>query len=270
MKSPVVAMRLALALLTLCLLLPAGPLQAGESLSLLVFTRTEGFRHDSIEDGVAMLRQIASEEGATLERTEETDLFTPASLANYDVVIWLSTTGDVLDADEQAAFEGFIQGGGGWLGIHAAADCEYDWPWYGQLLGNGAWFRSHPPIQVATLEVEDPFHPGAGTFETTTSFEDEWYNFRANPRPVVNVVMTLDETSYDPGKGAMGDDHPIAWAHPFDGGRAFYTALGHRPQTFADPRFKEKIRGALRWVSETFLFTDGFESGDAGAWTTEP
>ncbi len=267
MKSHTATIRLTLLLVTLAASHPAASLYAGESLDLLVFSRTEGFRHPSIEDGVAMLTAIAAEEGATLERTEETDLFTPASLATYDAVIWLSTTGDVLDPDEQTAFEGFIQAGGGWLGIHAAADCEYGWPWYGQLLGNGAWFDSHPPVQVAALLLEDPSHPGAGTFGAMTSFEDEWYNFQANPRAVVDVVMTLDEGSYDPGAGAMGKDHPIVWAHEFDGGRAFYSALGHRSETFADPRFKEQIRGAVLWVAGVLLFTDGFESGDTSAWT---
>lgn len=266
----VATLRLPLLLLFLICLFPTAQLEAGESLDLLVFTRTEGFRHSSIEDGVTMLMAIAAEEGATLERTEETDVFTPASLAAYDVVIWLSTTGDVLDPDEQAAFEGFIQSGGGWIGIHAAADCEYSWPWYGELLGNGAWFNSHPQIQVATLVLEDPSHPGAGLFDATNSFEDEWYNFQANPRPVVDVVMTLDESSYDPGSGAMGDDHPIVWAHKFDGGRAFYSALGHRSETFSDPKFKEQIRGAVLWASDVPTFTDGFETGDTSAWTTRP
>ena len=259
--------RLLSLLLVLATLLPTAPRLAGEPLRLLVFSRTEGFRHPSIPDGIAMLTAIADEEGATLVATEETDVFTPMTLATFDVVIFLSTTGDVLDPDEQAAFEGFIQAGGGWVGIHAAADCEYGWPWYGALLGNGAWFDSHPPIQTATLELELPGHPGAGLFDLTTSFQDEWYNFRANPRPVVDVVMTLDESSYDPGGGAMGDDHPIAWAHEFDGGRAFYTALGHRTQTFADNRFQEKIRGAVLWAAGVLLFADGFESGDTRAWS---
>ncbi len=252
-------------LLMLVSLSVTAPLLA-EPLNLLVFTRTEGFRHNSIEDGVTMLEAIAAEEGHTVTRTEETDLFTTQALASFDVVVWLSATGDVLDPPEEAAFESYIQSGGGYLGIHAAADCEYGWPWYGQLLGNGAWFASHPAIQVADLVLEDPFHPGAGTFGAVTPFEDEWYNFQANPRPAVQVLFTLDESSYDPGSGAMGDDHPITWAHNFQGGRAFYTALGHRSETFADARFIEKIRGALRWVGEDVMFGDGFESGNAGSW----
>ena len=233
-----------LALWLLAMSQPGDPASAGEPLGVLVFTRTEGFAHPSIADGVAMITDIGLEDGHSVEVTAETDAFTPASLALYDVVVWLSTTGDVLDGAEQAAFEDFLRAGGGYVGIHAATDCEYGWPWYGQLLGGGAWFLSHPAIQTATLELESPDHPGAGFAEAATPFEDEWYNFQSNPRPAVEVIMTLDEASYDPGPGAMGADHPIVWAHDFEGGRAFYTGLGHRPETYRDARFKEQIRGA--------------------------
>lgn len=244
----------------------AAPL-AAQPLDVLLFTRTEGFRHGSIADGVAMFGQLATENGWTVDHTEETAAFEPATLALYDVVVWLSTTGDVLDPPEEAAFEGYVEAGGGWVGIHAAADCEYGWPWYGQLLGGGAWFHSHPAIQTATLRLEDPGHPAAGTFENETPFEEEWYNFQVNPRPAVDVVMTVDEASYDPGPGGMGADHPIAWAHHLDAGRAFYTALGHMPATFADARFREQVRRAVLWAAGFPIFADGFEAGGLGAWS---
>ena len=253
--------------------LPSPPASAanggvGAPSSVLVFTRTEGFAHASIADGVTMIEDFGLEDGYAVTVTAETALFTPTSLAAFDVVVWLSTTGDVLDPSHQVAFEGYMRGGGGYVGIHAAADCEYTWPWYGELLGGGAWFLSHPAIQTATLELEDASHPGAGFTEPTTSFNDEWYNFQANPRPGVNVILTLDESSYDPGAGAMGADHPITWAHDFEGGRAFYTGLGHRSETFADPRFRAQIRGAIAWAagSTEAVFADGFESGTAAAW----
>jgi len=217
-------------------------------ISVLVFTRTEGFSHSSISDGVDMLNEIAATEGYTITETDQTDLFTTEGLDDFDVVVWLSTTGDVLDNDEQDAFEAFIQGGGGYVGIHAAADCEYGWPWYGDLLGGGAWFNSHPSIQEARLVLEDATHPITGTWEAETIFEDEWYNFQNNPRDFVDVIQTLDESSYDPGSGAMGDDHPIAWSHLFDGGRVFYTALGHRSETYEDSRFRDQIRDAIEWT----------------------
>lgn len=243
----------------------SGPLSAQPE-RILVFSRTEGFRHPSIADGVAMIGQLGAEEGYTVDTTEETDLFEPASLALYDVVVFLSTTGDVLDPPEQTAFEAWVESGGGFVGIHSAADTEYGWPWYGELLGGGAWFQNHPPVQTATLHLEAPDHPGAGTFDTETSFQDEWYNFQANPRPAVDVLMTIDEDTYDPGAGAMGPDHPIVWAHELEAGRSFYTVLGHLPQTYQDGRFREQIRGAIFWASGG-VFEDGFEGGDTSEWT---
>ena len=252
------------------------PVQAdqGSGLQILVFTRTEGFAHSSISDGVSMIESIGTELGAAVTVTDQTDVFTGVGLEPFDVVVWLSTTGDVLDAAEEDAFQAFIQAGGGYVGIHAAADCEYNWPWYGQLLGNDAWFEDHPSIQTATLEREGSGPPAGfpdpGFPDAQTSFVDEWYNFQANPRPAVQVLMTLDESSYNPGDGAMGDDHPIAWAHEFDGGRAFYTGLGHRSETFEDSRFRTQILNAIQWAGgETnTIFQDGFESGMTDAWTS--
>jgi len=240
----------------------------GAALEILVFTRTEGFAHSSISDGIAMIQSLAVELGATVTETDQPTLFSTAGLAPFDVVIWLSTTGNVLDDPEQDAFRDYIRAGGGYIGIHAAADCEYDWPWYGELLGNGAWFERHPNIQTATLERDDDGPPDSGFPQTQTPFEDEWYNFQANPRPAVRVLLTLDESSYNPGMGAMGADHPITWAHEFEGGRAFYTGLGHRSQTFQDSRFRTQIRNAILWAGQADdeIFSDGFESGTTDAW----
>ena len=254
--------------------LAAAEAEAGSGLQILVFTRTEGFAHGSISDGVTMIESIGTELGAGVTVTDQTDLFTGVGLEPFDVVVWLSTTGDVLDAAEEAAFQAFIQAGGGYVGIHAAADCEYGWPWYGQLLGNGAWFEDHPNIQTATLERDGASppvgFPDPGFSDAQTSFVDEWYNFQANPRSAVQVLMTLDESSYNPGDGAMGDDHPITWAHEFDGGRAFYTGLGHRSETFEDSRFRTQILNAIQWAGgdSNTIFQDGFESGMTDAWTS--
>jgi cytochrome c len=215
---------------------------------VLVFTRTLGYRHDSIGAGVAALQQLGAENGFTVDATEDPTRFADASLADVDVVVWLSTTADVLDDGQQAAFQRYIQAGGGWVGVHAAADTEYDWPWYGQLLGNGAWFRIHPPIQTAQLVVEQRDHASTAHLPASFSLQDEWYNFRANPRASVNVLLHLDETSYAPGDGAMGD-HPIAWYHEFDGGRAWYTALGHRSELYTDPQYTQHLLGGLRWAA---------------------
>lgn len=243
------------------------PAAAGER-RVLLFTETAGFVHPSIADGITAISELAAEEGLSLDVVDDSaGVFTPVGLASYDTVVWLSTTGDVLDPAEQAAFEAFVAAGGGWVGIHAAADCEYDWPWYGQLLGNDAWFDSHPAIQEALLELEGAGEPGAGSFPASRPMTEEWYNFRANPRPVATVLLTVDESTYDPGPGGMGRDHPIAWHHAGLGGRAFYTALGHRPETWSDPDFRSQIRAAILWTAGTLLFEDGFESGTTAGWT---
>lgn len=245
----------------------AAALPSAAAPRVLLFTEADGFVHPSIADGIVALTAMAAQEGFALDVVDESEGFTPGNLTLYDTVVWLSTTGDVLTAPQQSAFEGFVEAGGGWVGIHAAADCEYDWPWYGGLLGNGAWFDSHPPIQEARVELEGFGEPGAGIFPASGPFTDEWYNFQANPRSAVTVVLTVDESSYDPGSGAMGADHPIAWHHVWDGGRAFYTVLGHRPETWQDPRFLSQIRAAVLWTAGAFLFEDGFESGSTGAWS---
>lgn len=216
--------------------------------SVLVFTRTTGFRHDSIAAGVQALVALGVANGFAVEQTEEPAVFSDAGLADHDVVVWLNTTADVLDADQQAAFERYIRAGGGWVGVHSASDTEYDWPWYGQLLGGGAYFQIHPAIQTAELNVEEGSHPSTAHLPATFSMEDEWYNFQANPREAVTVLMTLNEASYQPGEGAMVD-HPIAWYHEFDGGRAWYTALGHRQELYQDPRFTQHLLGGIRWVA---------------------
>ncbi len=231
--------------------------------AVLVFSRTAGFRHDSIPNGIAMLQQLGVEHGFSVEATEDPSRFTAASLQAFDAVVFLSTTGDVLDQAQQAAFQTWLEGGRGWVGIHAAADCEYDWPWYGaQVLGNGAWFLSHPVIQTATLIRESADDASTAHLPASFSFTDEWYNFQANPRPGALVLLRLDESSYAPGGGAMGADHPISWKRPVGSGRAWYTGLGHRSETFADARFRQHVLGGLSWAigRESRLFADGFEA----------
>jgi type 1 glutamine amidotransferase len=214
---------------------------------VLVFSRTQGYRHEAIGPGIEAIRTLGTANGFEVEASEEPALFNDENLSDFDVVVFLSTTGDVLDAEQQAAFERYIRAGGGWVGVHAAADTEYDWPWYGQLLGGGAYFRSHPEIQTVQLEVENASHPATAHLPATFAVQDEWYNFQQNPRPAVSVLLTLDEASYSPGDGAMGEDHPIAWFHEIEGGRAFYTGLGHRPELYTDPLFTQHLLGALRW-----------------------
>jgi len=218
---------------------------AGARPRVLVFSRTKGFRHASIPDGITALAKLA--EGRwELDATEDAALFTPDNLKRYGTVVFLSTTGDVLDGAQQAAFEGYIRGGGAWVGIHAATDTEYDWPWYGRLAG--AWFLGHPRNQDAVVRVEDRAHRSTRMLPAEWKRFDEWYAFRQNPRSGVHVLATLDERTYDPEKAPMGADHPIAWCHEFDGGRAWYTAGGHTRESFSEPLFLEHLRGGIDWA----------------------
>jgi type 1 glutamine amidotransferase len=219
----------------------------GPGFDVLVFSKTADFRHASIPAGIAAIESLGAAHGFAVDATEDAGVFTPEGLAPYEAVVFLSTTGDVLDDAEQAAFEKFIEGGRGFVGIHSAADTEYDWPWYGRLLG--AYFLRHPAVQQADVVREDPLHQSTRALPETWMRTDEWYNFRTDPRRVAHVLLTVDEASYNPGKGAMGRDHPVAWCHEFDGGRAWYTALGHTPGTYSEPLFRKHLLGGIRFAA---------------------
>lgn len=213
--------------------------------SVLVFSRTDGYRHASIPDGIETIRALGQEHNFAVTATEDSSFFRADRLADVDVVIFLNTTHDVLGPVGQQAFQTFIRDGGGFVGVHAASDTEYDWPWYGKLVG--AYFEDHPAVQDATVHVEDRSHPSSTMLPETWTRRDEWYNFRSNPRAEVAVIATLDESTYD--GGTMGDDHPIAWYHTFDGGRAWYTAGGHTKATYTEPLFRQHLLGGIQWAA---------------------
>jgi type 1 glutamine amidotransferase len=216
------------------------PLQSA-GFDVLVFTKTEGFRHESIADGVKAIRELGDANGFTVTHTED-----PAELdaIEEDVVVFLSTTQDVLDAPQEAALESFVREGGGWVGVHAAADTEYDWPFYATLLG-GARFESHPRIQEADIEVEDRTHPSTRHLRMRWTRTDEWYAFRENPRAQARILLRLDDSSYDPGDSGMGAEHPIAWCRDVGRGRAFYTGLGHTRESWSEPAFRRHLLGGI-------------------------
>ncbi len=211
---------------------------------VLVFTRTTGFRHGSIPAGVQAVRLIGEQLGFGVEHTEDPARFSAQSLAPYAAVIFLNTTGDVLNEAQQAAFEEFIREGGGFVGVHSAADTEYDWPWYGELVG--AWFASHPRIQEGRLSVRDRAHPSTRCLSDPWVRVDEWYDFRSLPPEGTSILLTIDETSYD--GGGMGALHPMAWAREVDGGRAWYTALGHTAESYSEPAFLNHLAGGIIWA----------------------
>lgn len=222
---------------------PAGEAHPLAGARVLVFTKTAGFRHGSIEAGVAMFRTMGDRLGVAIAHSEDAGLFTPESLTNFDAVVFLNTTGDVLNDAQQDAFEAYIRGGGGFLGIHSASDTEYDWAFYADLVG--AHFSGHPPVQEARINVLDRAHEATRHLDATWTRRDEWYNFRAQPQRV-RVLLTLDPASYE---GSTMDPHPIAWCREFDKGRSFYTAGGHTNESFAEPEFQRHLLGALAWVT---------------------
>nr|WP_299171342.1 ThuA domain-containing protein [uncultured Allomuricauda sp.] len=209
---------------------------------VLVFTKTAGYRHQAIEKGARTLRQIGRTNGFIALQSESAEDFNTLNLKNFKLVIFLNTTMDVLNAQQQRSFEGYIKNGGSFMGIHAAADTEYDWPWYGKLVGG--YFESHPEQQKAKIEVVNKNHPATAHLKDEWIHFDEWYNYK-NLNPRVNVIMKLDESSYK--GGTNGSNHPIAWYHEFDGGRAFYTGLGHTEACYDDSDFKQHLLGAIEW-----------------------
>ncbi|MFC8343614.1 ThuA domain-containing protein [Streptomyces sp. NPDC057280] len=227
-----------------CVSGPAASQGGHDGKRVLVFSKTAGFRHDSIPEGIAAVRQLGETNGFTVDATEDAAAFTSRNLRRYDAVVFLSTTGDVLDAAQQTAFERYIRHGGGYVGIHAAADTEYDWEFYGGLAG--AYFQSHPAIQPATVTVEDRAHPATSGLARTWNRTDEWYNYRSNPREKAHVLASLDESSYT--GGTMNGDHPIAWCQNYQGGRAFYTGGGHTKESYADPLFRQHLAGGIRYA----------------------
>lgn len=212
---------------------------------VLVFSKTAGFVHDSIPAGIAAIRSLGRSNGFLVTATEDTKAFTAKGLRRFDAVVFLNTTGDVLAPRQQRAFRSYIRHGGGWAGVHSAADTEYDWRFYGRLLG--AYFKSHPATQTAIIDITDRSHPSTRQLPARWKRTDEWYDFRSNPRGAVHVLATLDESTYS--GGTMGANHPIAWCHPFKGGRAWYTAGGHTIDSYSEPAFRRHLLGGILWAA---------------------
>ncbi|MEM9917278.1 MAG: ThuA domain-containing protein [Bacteroidota bacterium] len=210
-----------------------------KDIHVLVFSKTEQFRHASIPDGIKAIIELGEKHGFTVDTTEDASYFKEKQLANYNVVVFLNTTGDVLNDAQQLEFNRFIQAGGGFVGIHAAADTEYDWPWYNGLVG--AYFNGHPSdpnVREAVIQKVDKTHDCTKHLPDDWKRLDEWYNYKSI-QPHINVLLNLDERTYE--GGTNGENHPITWLHEYDGGRAFYTGLGHTPESFQEPAFQELL-----------------------------
>jgi uncharacterized protein len=226
--------------------------------TILVFSKTNGFRHEeAIPAANALFADFAKKNGYGYFQTENGATFSPELLARFDAVVFNNVSGDVFTPDQRAALKGYIEKGGGFVGIHAAGgDMSYEWDWYVKDL-IGAQFIGHPmrpQFQKATMQIEDRVHPATKTLPENWSRVDEWYSFEKSPRRGgVTVLATLDENSYSP-KGLfgkelrMGKDHPIAWSRCVGRGRVLYSALGHQAAAYAEPQYRAMLEGSVNWA----------------------
>ena len=220
----------------------------------LLVTTTRGWHHESIHLGVLALQDLGRKNFFDVVLWEDPNGFTDKNLEQFQVVIFLCTTGDIFDSAQQRVMERFIESGKGFVGIHSASDTEYDWDWYTKLVGR--MFYVHPVIQTARLNVLDTTFPGLQGFAGQKLWTDEWYQFGPEKIGGLNYILAVDESSYNPkadwgtkkGEG-MGKFHPIAWYHNYDGGRSFYTALGHMPSDFSDPVFLNHLFAGIFWAA---------------------
>ena len=213
---------------------------------VLVFSKTAAFKHASIPSGILAIQALGRTHHFAVDTTTDVTNFNEHFLAQYKAVIFLSPTGSVFNEEQKEAFQAYIQQGNGFVGIHAATDFEYDWAWYGDLVG--AYFASHPKQQEAHIQVIDNKHISTKHLPSTWVRKDEWYNFR-KVSPAIHVLLNLDESTYEVTKDKMGEQHPIAWYHEFDGGRAFYTGLGHTDEAYQEPLFLQHLLGGICYAA---------------------
>lgn len=219
-------------------------LQAQEK-QVLIFSETQGYRHNSIENGIQAIQRIGNEVNFKTITSQDSRFFTENDLEKIDLVIFLNTTGDILNMDEQTAFQSYMENGGNFFGIHAAADTEYDWSWYGDLVG--AYFKGHPEIQEAVINIKMPHHITVEHLQDDTwKRTDEWYNYKEIGKGL-NVLMTLDESTYKGGEN--GDFHPIAWFQNYRGGGiSIYTGGGHTTESYSEPDFLQHLRKCIEFA----------------------
>ncbi|PRY02260.1 ThuA domain-containing protein [Allonocardiopsis opalescens] len=214
---------------------------------ILVFSKTAGYRHDSIPAGVAAIAELAARAGLEAVATEDAAAFTAGELAHHRAVVFLSNTGEVLDDDQRAALRAFVDAGGGFAGVHAASNAEPDWPFFGELVG--ARFDRHPELQPATVAVADAGHPATAHLGPAWTLTDEWYDFLDDPTPRVRMLLTADEAGYTGARMGLGAAHPVAWCHQVGAANAFYTSLGHTEEVYADDAFRAHLIGGITWAA---------------------
>ncbi|MFD6567884.1 ThuA domain-containing protein [Micromonospora profundi] len=231
----------------------APPASAAPAFRALLFTKTAGYRHDSIPAGISMFQQQAAANNFELVQTEDASVFTPANLATFDVVIMFQTSGMVwTSAAQRQAIEGYLASGKGIVGVHNATDMgiEAEYPWWDQTINGGAHMPEHSPgVLPGTAIVADKQHPSTVGLPDRWQRSEEWYNFDTNPRGNVHVLVTADERTYNPGSRAMGPDHPISWCRNAGGGRVWATAMGHAAESYSETNFRNHVLGGVKWAA---------------------
>jgi type 1 glutamine amidotransferase len=240
--------------------------------TIFVFSKTGAFRHKSIPAGVEFFNSLKKETNWKIDFSENGNDFTTENLKKYNVLVFLNTSGDIFDEYQKKAFQKYIANGKGFVGIHAASDTEKEWPWLAEMIG--ATFKDHPKVQNATVHFDKSTeHPAINHLNKKEVFKDEWYNFLKPVAKHVNILATVDESSYE-GNQMNTNNHPITWFHHFDGGRIFYTGLGHTEESYADVRFQKMIKGAILWAADlaqikkpsTKKWTNLFEGDPSKNW----
>lgn len=220
---------------------------------ILIYTRNgEGYVHENIGASVAALEKICTEEGYATEVSEVPGVFTPENLERFDAIIFTNTNNEGFDTDGQReAFQEYIRKGGGFMAIHSASGSEREWPWYWALVGGK--FLRHPAYQEFDVLVTDTTHLSTSHLPRRWRVSDECY-FSNQLNPDIHVLLSVDLTTIEdegkleyPGE-TFGQQFPLCWCHTFDGGREWYTALGHDSAFYSDPLFVEHLRGGLLWV----------------------
>ena len=232
-----------------------------DATAILIFSKTNGFRDDAaIKAATLALIDICKRRGWSSVVTDNAAVFNVEQLRRFKAIVWNNTSGDVLTADQRAAFKAYMEKGGGFVGIHGAGgDPKYRWRWYVDTL-IGAQFIGHPmgpQLQQATLHIEDATNPATRELGDTWVRTDEWYAFADDPRGKgMHVLATVDENTYSPvmsllfiHKDLRMGDHPIIWLHCIGTGRAFYSALGHAASTYSEPKHLKLLEGAMAWAT---------------------
>jgi type 1 glutamine amidotransferase len=255
MKTPT-RIKTSIAFLTLLACLTAGALGAAPENRVLVYTKNQVgkglYVHNNIAASVAALKKLGEENKFAVDVTDDPATFTDQNLKRYKALIFDNTNNEIFDNEEQkAAFQRYIHGGGGFVGIHSVTGSMRKWPWFWSVVGGK--FSRHAKMQKFIIHVKDAQDPSVAHFPATFEWTDEFYYVDHIPEGL-HVLLAGDLTKLeDPGKDKypgklFGDEFPLAWRHQFDGGREWYTALGHQPEHYADPQFTKHLLGGILWA----------------------